>query len=353
MNIQCMLRHRAVPFLALLGLMLMPLPVLAHEKWFVEKPEGHPLQPERLLNPFTLIAIVLAFALVGALVIIRRFAGGDNLFPRVSFLRRFDPSAPVVIAIQTAISIIWMAVNLRLFAPNLVLPGGFFAYLVAASQLAVAFSFISGMLVRWAAGLLLSLVVVTGILFGPVAMLEQSIFAGIAVYMALMGRGLIDPEDPDYDVHPLNRYRPLAPSILRVLAALSIVVLAFSEKLLNPELGVAFLQEYPHFNIPRQLGFTWFTDTYFVLAAGVAELAIGLALMSGVLPRLVIFGMFVPFNLTIPFLPATELLGHLPIFAVMYVLLFHQPMLRSDAPEGANATQVALQPIAAQQSVIK
>jgi hypothetical protein len=26
--------------------------------------------------------------------------------------------------------------------------------------------------------------------------------------------------------------------------------------------------------------------------------------------------------LTLPFLPATELLGHLPIFAVMYVLLF-------------------------------
>ena len=36
--------------------------------------------------------------------------------------------------------------------------------------------------------------------------------------------------------------------------------------------------------------------------------------------------MFVPFNLTLPFLPPTELLGHLPIFAAMYTLLFLPPI---------------------------
>jgi hypothetical protein len=61
--------------------------------------------------------------------------------------------------------------------------------------------------------------------------------------------------------------------------------------------------------------------------------------MSGVLPRLVIISMFVPFNLPLPFLPATELLGHLPIFAVMYVLLFHDPALRIDAPEGLTVEE--------------
>jgi hypothetical protein len=61
--------------------------------------------------------------------------------------------------------------------------------------------------------------------------------------------------------------------------------------------------------------------------------------MSGILPRLVIFGMFVPFNLTIPFLPPTELLGHLPIFAVMYVLVFHLPADRIDAGERTSAPQ--------------
>jgi len=35
----------------------------------------------------------------------------------------------------------------------------------------------------------------------------------------------------------------------------------------------------------------------------------------------VILGLWIPFNLGIPFLPPTELIGHLPILATMYVLL--------------------------------
>ena len=73
------------------------------------------------------------------------------------------------------------------------------------------------------------------------------------------------------------------------------------------------------------------------------ELAIGLALMSGILPKIVIFGMFVPFNLTLPFLPPTELLGHLPIFAAMYVLLFLPPPQEEqliDETEKVNHTEI-------------
>ena len=167
-------------------------------------------------------------------------------------------------------------------------------------------------------------------------MLEQSLYAGIGLYLLLQGRGLIDPQRPARERIPFARYRPYALTILRLLTGWSIVVLAFTEKLLNPDLGVAFLRDYPHFNIAHALGVTWFTDERFVLAAGMVELAVGAALMSGILPRLVIFGMFVPFNLTIPFLPPTELLGHLPIFAVMYVLVFHLPADRIDAGEPAT-----------------
>jgi hypothetical protein len=71
------------------------------------------------------------------------------------------------------------------------------------------------------------------------------------------------------------------------------------------------------------LGQAWFTDELFVLAAGVAEGVIGILLISGLLTRVVIIGMWVPFNITVPFLPPTELLGHLPIFGIMYVLLVH------------------------------
>jgi hypothetical protein len=99
------------------------------------------------------------------------------------------------------------------------------------------------------------------------------------------------------------------------------MVLGFTEKLLAPDLGVAFLQEYPHFNVPRELGIEWFTDLRFVYAAGIVEVIAGAALLSGFLPRVVILSLWIPFNLGIPFLPPLELSGHLPILAAMYVLL--------------------------------
>jgi hypothetical protein len=332
-------RRRSLPALVLLLALLAPLPASAHERWFVEDEASYQVDYGLLLSPPVLVGALVSAALIGALALLRRVAGGDNLFPRVWFLSRFDPSAPVVLAMLGAITVIYSAVNMRLLAPNLELPGGVFGFLVAGAQLAAAFLLITGLWARAGAALLVALVLLVGALFGPLAMLEQSIFAGLGLYIALMGRGMVDLDDPVPAQHPLDRYRPLAPALLRVFAGLSILVLALSEKLLNPALGVAFLREYPHFNVARALGLAWFTDERFILAAGVVELAIGATLMAGVLPRLVIFAMFVPFNLTIPFLPATELLGHLPIFAVMYVLMFHNPLQRVDAPEGPSVAE--------------
>src|SRR5687768_18253635 len=70
----------------------------------------------------------------------------------------------------------------------------------------------------------------------------------------------------------------------------------------------------------RLLGFTWFSDELFVYAAAAVEATVGVLLIAGVLPRLVILFMWVPFNITIPLLPPEELLGHLPILAVMYAV---------------------------------
>ncbi|HWQ12838.1 MAG TPA: hypothetical protein VNL77_08560 [Roseiflexaceae bacterium] len=328
----------AAVLLVLLAL-LAPPAAQAHERWFVEEEAAYPVDYGRLLSLPVLVGALASAALVGALALLRRLAGGDNLFPRLWFLSRFDPSAPVVIAIHTAIAVVYTAVHLRLLAVNLELPPGPAGYLLAGAQLAAAFFLVSGLWARAGAALLVALVLLTGALFGPLAMLEQSIFAGIGLYIALMGRGMVDLDNLMPPPHPLDRYRPLAPVLLRIFAGLSVAALALSEKLLNPALGVAFLHDYPHFNVARALGLSWFSDERFILAAGVVELAIGAALIAGILPRLVIFAMFVPFNLTIPFLPATELIGHLPIFAVMYVLVFHNPLLRVDAPEGPSVAE--------------
>jgi hypothetical protein len=108
------------------------------------------------------------------------------------------------------------------------------------------------------------------------------------------------------------------------LRGAALIAPALSEKIWNPDLGSAFLAGRPEFNFPRTfLGQAWFSDELFVLSAGLVEATIGVLLISGLLTRVVILGMWLPFNLGIPFLPPQELLGHLPIFGIMYVLLVH------------------------------
>ncbi len=122
----------------------------------------------------------------------------------------------------------------------------------------------------------------------------------------------------------LTRYERHAVTALRVLTGLALVIVAFSEKLLNPELSSAFLREYSHFNVLRSLfGWDWVTDRLFGDLAGIVEATIGILLITGVLTRVVILAMWIPFNLTVPLLPPVELLGHLPIFGIMYLLLLY------------------------------
>jgi hypothetical protein len=87
------------------------------------------------------------------------------------------------------------------------------------------------------------------------------------------------------------------------------------------------------------LGWNWFTDDLFVLLVGLTEATIGALLISGRLPRLVVLGMWAPFHLGIPLLPSQELVGHLPIFGIMYLLLVHGAGRAPTSERGSLATR--------------
>jgi hypothetical protein len=179
----------------------------------------------------------------------------------------------------------------------------------------------------------------------PEEVVEQIIFIGIAFYLVAVGRGVVRyGERPEEDRFELTDWmRPHALQVLRICAGVSVIVLAFTEKLLNAKLGEKFLQEYPHFNVGRELGIDWFTDHRFVLTIGVIEATAGFALFAGFLPRLVILALWIPFNLGIAFLPPQELIGHLPILSTMYVLLVR-------GTEGVPPRHVSSEPSPAQRS---
>jgi hypothetical protein len=326
-----------------LGIALIaPATVQAHERWFVADWQRYPPQFGLLFTLPVLLCVALACAAIGVLAGIRVLVGGDNHFPQIGFLRYYDRGNQVILAVQTAISLIAVAVGLRLFAPNLAVGASPLGFVLAGVEVFVAFCFISGLLTRVGAILLIALFLFTFFLYPIWTVLEQTLYVGIALYLLILGRGLVHPGPHREPLAFFARYWRLAPLLLRLGVGISLAWVAFTEKLLDPALAEAFLKTHPTFNVAQLIGLTWFTDDRYILAAGTVELAIGLALMSGILPKIVIFGMFVPFNLTLPFLPPSELLGHLPIFAAMYVLLFLPPPQEQiiDGIEPANHPEV-------------
>ncbi len=303
-------------------LALIPTGVAAHERWFT--PKGPYWDPEwdRLFSVPVLLAVISGAGAVALLAALQRLVR-DPLWPRPPFFQRMEPSAAAILGVQTAITMIFMASRLKLFVPNIELPENALGVLVAGITTVAAFSFITGVLTRWGALITIALVVVAFGFGAWYEVLEQVVFVGIAFYLVAVGRGVVRYTDRREEDRSLitDRLLPYALPVLRITAGLSILILGFTEKLLAPDLGAAFLEGHARFNVARELGLDWFTDQRFIYAVGIIEATAGIALLSGYLTRVVILALWVPFNLGIAFLPAEELIGHLPILSTMYVML--------------------------------
>lgn len=311
---------------------LVPSAAAAHVKWF-EDAARYPTRFDLALSGRTAFLVVAAAAALVLLYGLQRLLG-DPHWPDVGFLRRMAVGGPTLLAVQAAIGLVHAGVQPALLAPSLPLRPDALGVALGALQVLLVFSFITGLLDWLAALALLALGPVGFLLFRPMDVLDQLFWAGIAVVVLVVGRFAVEggqarpwfqSRDPAWSARSV--------AALRVITGVALVAPALSEKVWNPELGAAFLAHHPGFNLARDLlGVGWFTDDRFVLAAGVAEGVIGVALASGLLTRVVILGMWLPFNMGVPFLPPQELLGHLPIFGIMYYLLVHSSGIAPGEP---------------------
>jgi hypothetical protein len=315
-----------------LGLLVVAPPAaLAHEKWFVDA-ERYPVRWDLVFGWPVAVGLGVAGLALGGLFLLRRVVR-DPYWPNPVWLRPVNSSVQAVVGIQTAISLVYMTVRGWLLAPTLTVAGAWWGYVLLVVQLFVAFTFVTGWLTRVGGGILIGLVLAAFVLFPADRAAEQLLFVGIGAFFLVQGRGLFSPTGvlAKRLAAYWSRYSTVALPVMRVFTGISILWLAFSEKLLNPQLAVAFLQGRPEFNFMRLLGFDWFSDELFIYAAAAVEATVGVLLIAGVLPRIVILFMWVPFNIAIPFLPPEELLGHLPILAVMYAVFLGEPAVDAEA----------------------
>jgi hypothetical protein len=293
------------------------LPVLAHVKWYVDDPHNPPIDLRLLTEPLTIALLVGAVAIA----IVWRVVGTRLPRPELPFLAplgRLAPWIPRILGIHLGVSLLALAVTNSYLAPHLSLepvPGG---SAIALLEGILGVWLITGVKLRPAAiGVIL--LGPLGLAFaGPVAVLEAVDTLGVAIFLAL-----VPPGSDAFGARRISAadlHRPLL--ALRVCAGVALVVLAFSEKLLTPDLAGELLAEFPQIDVFSILGFTIAPETY-VLIAAVTELLFGLLLISGAAPQAVVLIASVPFNLTLLVFDRYELIGHLPIYGILLALLVY------------------------------
>lgn len=289
--------------------------VLAHETWFTE--ERPPYDWAFAAHPATL-ALIVAAVLAAALwrVVGRRLPRPE--LPFLGFLGRLSPWVPRLLAIHAGVSLLAQAARNTYLAPALALPESPSGVLLRIAEGALGVWLISGFRVRAAAFAVVAAGPLGMLPYGVVPILERMDLLGIALFLALL------PPGPDrWGAAPVaEALVERAVLWLRLLVGGALVVLAFTEKLARPALALAFLDRFPAFNLLRTLGLE-VGDVGFVRIAGAIELLFGLLLISGTLPQAAVIVAGIPFNATLFFLGAEELIGHLPIYGAMLALLVY------------------------------
>jgi uncharacterized membrane protein YphA (DoxX/SURF4 family) len=106
-------------------------------------------------------------------------------------------------------------------------------------------------------------------------------------------------------------------NLLRLAMGFGIAYGALTEKLLDPPLAQALLDQSPFLNVLRPLGVS---DPVFIWLAGTTELVIGIVVLSGQITRPVMAVGFALFTVTLLVFGLPELIGHLPYYGIMLTL---------------------------------
>ncbi len=301
--------------------------MILHERWFLDESK-FPVQFDTWNTTNSLIPIGIAVGVTALATFIYRLRDRHNVVPGPIHLGmpwenyiKLLTWVPLVIGVHMGVTLLVSGVSRQLFVPNLVLPVNFLGGVLGMIEIAIALSFIYGALARAAAAMLALIWLIGAIVFGPLRLIEHTEILGIAFFIFATGRGPLAFDQAFQHLHkPVAPLIPYAVPVLRIALGVGLTVVALTEKIWNVPMAVAFLQDH-HFNFFPYIGMTSIDDVKFVMIAGTIELIVGLMLIAGTYVRLVILITLIPFNLSLPFMGWRELVGHLPTYGILALLL--------------------------------
>lgn len=314
----------------------MPLP-LAHETWFLDDAENYEWAFFGEGATLALLAGALAVTLVVRLINHRR-DGVD-----IGWLAAMAPYMPFALRIHLAVSLIGLLSLGYYLSPAMDLQTDAAGIALGAVMALVAIGMATGYRTREAAILLIAAGPLGMLEFGVGPVLQRIDVLGLAAFILFSGPGRWSADFERSAARDrfgagaslderglLDMARAIV--ALRVAAGAALISVAFYEKLINPDLALDFLASHRELQLAAQVGLP-LSDLEFVRIAGAIEVLFGLLLISGALPQAIVLIAGVPFNATLWFFGINELVGHLPIYGAMLVLLVFgsHPQLRATA----------------------
>lgn len=290
--------------------------VLAHQLWFVDRVP--PKDWSFLWEGRTLALLGAALAVALALRLFARVRPGID----VEWLARLAPWMPFAVRMHLGIALAGLLSGGWYLAPSMPLDQSVTGWLLGIVMGVVAVLLVIGWNVRIAAALLVAAGPLGMLEFGFEPILHRIDVLGLAAFLLIAGPGRWSA---DHELGRVGEPDPLALGravwALKVAVGLALIAVAVSEKLTNPELAREFTGgSVIDLNVAQALGLP-VGDTEFIRIAGAIEVLFGLLMFSGALPQAVVVAAGIPFNVTLYFFGTTELLGHLPVFGAMLVLL--------------------------------
>lgn len=329
-------RNFATPYFCLVA--MKPLCILsfvclatfadAHEKWFIDS-RPYPLRWDLFFRPLPMVMVAAVLLITFAVWLFWRkrqapFIPGPEKWAASDERRSaLYGLVPLLLGIHTAVPLLVSGVTGHLFSPDNELPGGW-KYILGVAQTGIALALFYGAFTRLMAVALAALWFLGIFIVGIQPMLDNALYLGLAGFFFCAGRGPISIDRlvvPIYEPKPdlMSKAFPIA----RIGLGLSLCVVAFTEKLANMPLALGFLEKNnlnftPAFGLPM-------SNEMFSLCAGCVELLVGLWILFGIFPREITLIAWLPINASLTVFNWTELVGHLPIYGLLAVLLLWTP----------------------------
>lgn len=267
-------------FLAIIISLFVPLLSSAHVKWFVDSENVVTNLHDKVPFYYLTSVEVVIWALISTIVVLI-FSALDRLVKRphrlADFAIKHQKKINWVIQAIFGIFLVVVASSWKIvLSPDFVIPQGTYGSMLQIAEILAGILFIINIRVGIACFIVFLLFVALGLNSGLLPLLENLLVLGLVFYLYVKN----SPASSRF-----KKFDKYSIEVLRISVGISLIVLAFTEKLMFPELGLSFLDVH-QWNFMQIVGFDWFSNKLFVLSTGFAELIFGIVFIFGYLTRI-------------------------------------------------------------------